>query len=70
MYIVKCDRCGKEKTLKNLVPFYKSEMPAPVETPTYSIVKMGEEIQTITLCKDCEKEFDSWLNNYQLSNYR
>ena len=54
MYIIKCDRCGKEKTLKNLVPFYKPEMPAPAETLTYRIVKMGEEIQTITLCKDCE----------------
>ena len=49
MYIVKCDRCGKEKTLKNLVPFYTPEMQEPAETPMYSIVKMGKEIQTITL---------------------
>lgn len=65
MYIIKCDRCGKEKTLNNLVPFYKLETQEPAETPIYSIVKMGKEIQTITLCEDCEKEFDSWLNNYR-----
>lgn len=65
MYIIKCDRCGKEKTLKNLVPFFKSDPQESVEMPKYSIMKMGEEIQTITLCKECEAEFDFWLGNYR-----
>lgn len=63
MYIIKCDRCGKEKTLKSLVPIYNQDKQEPVEMPKYSIMKMGEEIQTITLCKECEAEFDFWLHN-------
>ena len=65
MYIIKCDRCGKEKTLKNLVPFFKSDPQEPEEMPKYSIMKIGEEIQTITLCKECEAEFEYWLHNYR-----
>lgn len=33
MYIIKCDRCGKEKTLKNLVPFFKPDPQEPEEMP-------------------------------------
>lgn len=65
MYIVKCDRCGKEKALKSLVPFYKLDLQEPAEMPKYSIMKMDEEVQTITLCKECEAEFDFWVRNYR-----
>ena len=62
MYIIKCDRCGKEKVLKNLIPTYSLNPEKPTVIPKYSIMKMVAEMQTITLCEECEAEFEHWLN--------
>lgn len=65
MYIIKCDRCGKEKEVKSLIPIFKPDSGMTTEMPKYSIMKMGEEMQTITLCKECEVELDFWIHNYR-----
>ena len=65
MYIIKCDRCGKEKEIKSFLPIFKPDTEDTTEIPKYSIMKTGEEISTITLCKECEAEFDFWIRNYR-----
>lgn len=61
MIIIKCDRCGEEKVVKNLTPFFGADPEQPTEIPKYSIMKTGDGFQTISLCKDCEAAFERWL---------
>lgn len=60
MYILKCDRCGKEKEIGSLLPMFEKN----IDAPKYMISVMGENgIKTITLCSDCEKAFEGFLKN-------
>lgn len=60
MYIVKCDRCGKEKEVKGIFPGIGSEPLA--YAPRYMISEFGQDGgRTICLCKDCEQALDSFL---------
>lgn len=60
MYIVKCDRCGKEKTVKNILPVFGDDKPEHV--PKYVISSFGEDgANTIYLCEKCEEEFTEFL---------
>lgn len=66
MYIVKCDRCGKENEVKSLFPIFGENRPEFV--PRYSIMETGNDgVRTITLCQDCEKDFDIWIKNYYIN---
>lgn len=64
MFIIRCDRCGKEKEIKSLIPEFRPDPPKQVEQvdmPKYSIMQIGDEIRTISLCKQCEAKFELWL---------
>lgn len=61
MIIIRCDRCGEEKVVKNLAPIFGADPEHPPEIPKYSIMKTGEGFQTISLCKECEAAFERWL---------
>lgn len=65
MFIIKCDRCGKEKIVNNLFPKYPvfgfhEEINKDVPAYTISTIE-DNEMKFIHLCKDCEEEFDRFL---------
>lgn len=67
MFILKCDRCGKE--LESFVGF--SFIPPvegfdndPVFKRRYMISKMGSVYNQIYLCPDCENDLDVFMNNH------
>lgn len=62
MYIMKCDRCGKEKKIKSLLPIFGKE-DDPRDGKKYSITTLGE-FREITLCQDCEAELEKWIEDY------
>ena len=59
MYIIKCDRCGNERTVRNPMPIFGSEKPDYV--PKYTISVFDDGMRMINLCAECEKKFESWL---------
>lgn len=62
MFIVRCDRCGKENEMQNIYPVYGENKQGCV--PKYSIMEFGNDgVRTITLCSDCENAFDMWIKN-------
>lgn len=62
MFIIRCDRCGKEKTVNNLMPVFSPNQKKPACVQKYSILEIGEEMKTITLCEKCEKDFEDFLS--------
>lgn len=65
MFIIKCDRCGKEKIVNNLFlkyPMFGSHEETNKDVPTYTISTIEDnEMKFIHLCKDCEEEFEKFL---------
>ena len=62
MYIMKCDRCGKEEKIKSMLPIFGKE-DDPRSGKKYGITALGE-FQEITLCPDCEAELEKWIEDY------
>lgn len=65
MFIIKCDRCGKEEIFNNLFPKYpvfgvNAETNKDVSAYSISTVE-DNEVKFIHLCKDCEEEFKRFL---------
>ena len=62
MYIMKCDRCGKEEKIKSMLPIFGKE-DDPRGGKKYSIAALGE-FREITLCQDCEAALEKWIEDY------
>lgn len=63
MYIRKCDRCGKEQTIKNPMPFFGTNNGQENGlAPMFTITK-NDDFSAITLCHECEEKFVEWLDN-------
>lgn len=63
MFIIRCDKCGEEKTVKSLLPNFDSDSVEQAEVPKYSIIRTDEDGGMITLCKSCENKLEKWLND-------
>lgn len=62
MYIMKCDRCGKEQPIKTLIAFFGGEGD-PRAALKYSItLREDGGVREITLCQDCEEWLDRWFS--------
>ena len=60
MYIMKCDRCGKEQEMKSILPIFgKDDQQARRK---YAISKISE-FREITLCPECEEALEEWIEN-------
>ena len=60
MYMKVCDRCGKQEEVTAMFPFPTGNN----ESSRYTIaVTDGEKSRMITLCKDCEKDLDAFIQN-------
>jgi hypothetical protein len=62
LFIIKCDRCGKEKTVNNLLPNFSQNQEENTHVQKYSILEIGQKMKTITLCEECEKDFEIFLS--------
>lgn len=60
MIIVKCNRCGKERKVEEVIIGHT------LLDQKYTIIKVktqpGEEMKAIHLCDGCVSEFEEWLN--------
>ena len=64
MYIMKCDRCGKEQPIKTMLAFFGGEED-PRAALKYSItLRQDDGVREITLCQDCEAALEKWLKDY------
>ena len=64
MYIMKCDRCGKEQPIKTMLAFFGGEED-PRAALKYSItLRQDGSVQEITLCQDCEAALEKWIKDY------
>lgn len=59
MYIMKCDRCGKEEKIKSMLPIF-GQVDDQRSGKKYTITELGE-FREITLCQDCEAELEKWI---------
>lgn len=63
MYIMKCDRCGKEQKIKSILPIFGAKEEAPTPGRKYSLMQL-DEFREITLCQDCEAALREWIEDY------
>ena len=64
MYIMKCDRCGKEQPIKTLIAFFSGEND-PRAALKYSVTRREDGgVQEITLCPECEAALEKWIKDY------
>lgn len=72
MFIIKCDRCGKEKVVNNMLPMFdKNENQQDSKTHyIISSIKDGKS-RCIILCDECENDFEKFLNvdSIETKNY-
>lgn len=61
MYIKRCDRCGKEQSIKSLLAFFGGDDHSEEKlSPVFTITKVGE-FKEITLCPECETKLSAWI---------
>lgn len=62
MYIMKCDRCGREQEIKSILPIFSAKEEAPTPGRKFSLMQL-DEFREITLCQDCEAALEKWIED-------
>lgn len=60
MYIRKCDRCGKEHAIKNLLTVFGDALHEDGLRPAFAITRLYDS-REITLCPECETKLSAWI---------